>query len=151
MSTPFDDETRAAADFGNRMEEPRQGLSTGMIVFIVLGVLGSGFFVLCCGGGIAFVYFGLQVFGEEIANELKDNPTMIEHIGQIESFDIDWVASAADEGEEVFVFNVKGTKSKGVVTCESITLDDGTEFISWAELELPDGTTVDLINDEELE
>ena len=151
MSMPFGDETRSLSDFDDHQQKPRQGLSTWVIVLIVLGVLGSGFLVLCCGGGVAFLYFGMQVFSEEIANELRDNPTLIEHVGNVESFEIDWIGSAAADGESVFLFDVKGSKADGVVTCESITLEDGTEYISWAELELLDGTSVDLVTEENLE
>jgi len=102
---------------------------------------------MCCGGVGALFYFGLETFGEDVAAQLRENPVLTAYLGPIESFDIDLIASTNIEGEDVFVFNVRGTQGSGVVTCESITIEDGGEYITWAKLQLPDGTTVDLFSE----
>ena len=96
-------------------------------------------------GGL--VYFGFGVLSTEIANELRDNPALREHIGEIQSFDVNFVASAAEEDENVYVYDVVGDKGSGTVTVKSLTDSDGSEEIIWARLRTSDGTTVELVSE----
>lgn len=114
-----------------------------------LAVAGAISVVMCCGGGIALVRFGAHVIGEEIASQLREDPILVDRLGPIERIEIDVFASMLEEGAEVSVFDVEGTRGKGVIYCESHTSADGLEQIVWAELRLPDGETVDLIVEEE--
>lgn len=115
-------------------------------IWIVLALLLFGGVAICgCCGGI--VYFGFGVLSTEIANELRDNPTLREHVGEIQSFDVNFVASAAEEDEDAYVYEVVGDKGSGTVTVKSITDDEGNEEIIWARLRTPDGTTVELVSE----
>lgn len=97
---------------GYEQEPPRSKRGGGMTVLIVLLVVGGACVLLCCGGGGAFFWFGSNVFSEQVRNELRDNPVIAERIGEIRSMKVDWTKSAAAEGEDVYVFNIEGTKGQ---------------------------------------
>lgn len=118
------------------------------MVLLILGVLGGGFVLLCCGGGGAVMWFGSKVFTEQVRTELEKNPVIVEHVGEIQSMRVDWVKSAAAPGADEYVFDIEGTKGRGRVTVESITVDDDTEEIRSGTLKLDSGETFDLLPDQ---
>lgn len=113
-------------------------------LWILLGVGGIGLLV-CCGGLVAVGAFGLNVMSAEVAEQVRDVPAFREHIGELESLDVDFVATSAKGDEETFVYNAKGTKGTGVLTVKQITDDDFNEVIEEAKLRLPDGREVQII------
>ena len=122
---------------------PPSGSSSGWLwPLLVGGVL----LFLCCGGGVVgFAWFGLNIMGEEIANELRDNPKLREHIGELESAEMDIIASGAENDDDTFVYRVKGDKGSGRVTVRQITDENGDEVIEEATLRLPTGENVELV------
>ena len=64
----YSDEDRFNDQFDSRQQprKPKQGMSSGMKVLIVLLCVGGGMFVLCCGGGIYVVV--------KVANSEKHTP-----------------------------------------------------------------------------
>ena len=107
-------------------------------------------------GGWALLRFGLNVFSGEVEGELRSNPVIIEHIGLIQEFEVDIRASFAEEGDEDFVFRVRGSKGSGLVTATCVTTDDGTEEVVAGTLQLDSGETLELfpthdISDDESE
>ena len=89
--------------------------------------------------------FGMNITTTEISNELRDNPKFREHIGELQTLTIDWTKSSAEDDEDTFVYDAKGTKGSGVVTVKHMTDDDGEETIVSASLRLPDGRTVPVV------
>jgi len=120
------------------------------------GCLFSGFLiggltiVICCGGGTALIVFGMNVITKEVEVELRDNEALVEQLGPIQSFELDWMGSfaAAEEDEDVLVFQVEGTKTRGELTVKSVTGPDGNEHVEWAELRLTTGEVVELVLEE---
>lgn len=103
---------------------------------ICLVVAGLAF--ICCCGGV--VYFGMAMMTEEIAGQLRYHPLVLEHVGEVEEFDVNWVKSMnEDDNMDLWFYDVKGTKGRGVISCEHITNENGDEEIVSAELKLPDG------------
>jgi hypothetical protein len=100
-------------------------------------------------GGWALMKFGLGVFADEVENELRENPVVVEHIGRIEEFDLDLGASIAEEGDDDFVFKVSGTKGSGLVTATCVTNDDGMEEVVGGTIQLESGETLDLFPDDD--
>ena len=49
-----------------------------------------------------------------------------------------------DDGEDVFVYRLEGSKGRGVLTAETITIDEYTERVTWGILRLESGETYDL-------
>jgi hypothetical protein len=111
------------------------------LVWILLGV-GGLVIVLICGGVIGLAYFGFNIIEKEIRNQVRDNPVLIQHIGSVESLEVDLTESAALKDDDTFVYHVKGSKGTGVLTVKHITNDAGDEEIEWAELRLPDNRVI---------
>lgn len=111
------------------------------LVWTLLGV-GALLVVLVCGGVIGVVKFGFNVIEAEIRNQVRDEPALIEHIGQIEKMDVDLTESAALNDDDTFVYHVTGSKGKGVLTVRHVTNDAGDEEIQTADLRLSDGRVV---------
>lgn len=122
---------------------PRRS-SVGCWIWALL--LGGGFLILVCGGGGVLLFrFGLQVLASQIEDELADNPIVLEHIGQIESLELDFGRSAAHEDADTFIYQVRGTKGSGRITVKHVTAEGGGERILAGELRLPNGETFDLM------
>jgi hypothetical protein len=113
-------------------------------LWILLGVGGIGMLV-CCGGLVAVSMFGLNVMAAEVADQVRDVPAFREHIGELESLDVDFVASSAKGDEETFVYNAKGSKGTGVLTVKQTEDEDWNALIEEASLRLPDGREVPIL------
>jgi hypothetical protein len=100
-------------------------------------------------GGWALIKVGLGVFSDEVESELRSNPVIIEHVGRIEEFELDFGASVAEEGSEDFIFRVSGTKGSGLVTATCLTNADGMEEVVAGTIQLESGETLDLFPEEE--
>jgi hypothetical protein len=125
--------------------EPRRKSNSRWWFVVVLTGLGGGVLFLCCGGGFLLFRFVFGVISAEVEMQLRDNPTLREHIGEIQTFEIDWTRSLAEDNDDVFVYRVRGSKAEGVVTVKHVTNDVGDEEIKWAELRTASGETVNLI------
>jgi hypothetical protein len=101
---------------------------------------------LCCGGGVVGVaIFGMNIVAAEVADEVRDNPKFREHIGELQSLDVDFVATSAKNDEEITVFNARGDKNSGVLTVRQETDEDWNNVLVEASLRLKDGTTVQIV------
>lgn len=118
------------------------GLSACLIAVLVLGGV---VLLVCCGGLVGLMLFGGRLMASEVEAQLRDNPVLQEHIGQIESFEIDWVRSGQEEGDDTFVYRVEGTKGKGYCVVTHITDLEGNEQIVRAELRTDEGDVYVLV------
>lgn len=121
--------------------QPRSGTSWMWL----LGCGGVLMTLLCCGGGIGVMTFGLQVMSSEVKDQMRDNPKFREHIGEVQEFEMDWAASFGDEGQDTYRYRVRGTKGSGELTVKQRTGPDSNEVIDEAELRLADGTKVQVV------
>ncbi len=71
---------------------------------------------------------------------LQNNGTINENIGAIRTITLDHAASLAEEGAGVLVFDLTGSKGKGRVTADFITVDANTEAVGEGELVMADGS-----------
>jgi hypothetical protein len=92
--------------------------------------------------------FGLSMLADEFKSQLAGNPVIVEHVGDIESFDPDWSATiqeaqnSGEKGDEAgFAFDIKGSKGSATVIVQQDKSGDGTGIQS-ATLVLPDGTRI---------
>jgi hypothetical protein len=113
-------------------------------LWILLGVGGVAL-LLCCGGVVGIAALGLNVMSAEVADQVRDVPAFREHIGELESLDVDFVASSAKGDDETFVYNAKGDKGTGVLTVKQTEDEEWNEVIVEATLRLPDGRQVPII------
>jgi hypothetical protein len=98
-------------------------------------------------GGWAMVKLGLDVFAGAVTADLRDNPVIIEHIGRIEELEVELQASLSTEGQDDFVFRVRGTKGSGLINATCVTNDDGVEEVVAGTIQLDSGETLDLFPD----
>ena len=129
-----------ASSFYGPPQPPKS--SAGLWIALAMG----GILLLVCGGGcMGLLIFGMNISEQEIITQLRDNPKLREHIGEIQSLNIDLVASSAQDESEVFVYNVKGNKGSGTLTIHEGTSDDFETLVEEATLRLPDGTQVQIV------
>jgi hypothetical protein len=130
-------------EYGGRRGRPRKKKTGWMLA----GLLGGGLVILlCCGGGSALVIFGMNMMTREIEVELRDNEVLVEQLGPLESFEINWTASLGAD-DDVYVFDAQGSNASGEVTVKSLTGLDDKEEIIWAKLRLHNGEVVDLVEE----
>jgi hypothetical protein len=139
-------------DFSDAYQPPFRDIQTtrprrsGKMWLLIAGVIVSGGLLLvCCGGLGALGYFGLGVITTEIEDQLRDNPVLRDKVGDIQSFDMDLTRSVAADEEDVWVYQVQGSKAQGVITVNHVTDDDGNEQIQTAKLKLSSGEEFDLV------
>jgi hypothetical protein len=75
-----------------------------------------------------------------VASALRDHPAVIEHIGDIEQFEIDFIASVVSDTD---IYTVTGSRGEGTI---GIQMDSWlSSDIRWAKLHLSDGTEINLV------
>ncbi|MEZ6097212.1 MAG: hypothetical protein R3C03_23815 [Pirellulaceae bacterium] len=111
--------------------------SPWFIISIVGGVIAFGAF-LCCGGGFAFFWYFSSSITAQVRAAIEHAPEMEQNLGQVEKFTVNWTRTGDEPGENVFVYDIKGTKGKGYVRVEHVTDEDGNEVVIWAELRMND-------------
>lgn len=139
----FSDYDPMRQGFGFQEPAPKKRSGVWIVVAIVgtISVLCIG---LCCGGFVWLMSFGLNILGEQVAEQLRDNPVILEHIGQIQTCDVDFSKSAAHADEDTMVYKIEGTKGKGELVAQSESTADGNEIVIWAELRLPSGEKIEV-------
>ena len=108
--------------------------------------IGIGLFlgIGCCSGTLGVAYLGWQLVEDELTVQLRDNPKIREHLGELKSLDLD-VSKSLSTKEEVSVFDAVGTTGTGELTVKHITDDAGDEQILDAKLRLPDGQVIQVV------
>lgn len=121
------------------------------MVLIILGIV-VVLPTICCGVIGYMIYGGVNkamgAAAEQMVAELKDAPAMKEHIGDIQSAQMNIMESTrrieaakkAGNDEPLFIVDVQGSKGKGKVILQNM---QGQSYDS-AILELPDGKTFPL-------
>ncbi len=127
-----------------QLPSPTKGKSNKTLVILIL-VLVGGFFLICYGGLGGLTYFGLDIVSSEVENQVRNHPTIKSEIGEIKSFDMSLTKSAHIREDDVFVFDVQGTKGDGEVTAKIFTNSEGMEEIIRASLKTSTGRTMSLI------
>ena len=147
MSQPDFSDRNPSGDVFDPTGRPQTGRSSTGCWIIGILVAAGLLFLVCCGGFAGLMYFGMQVITTSVEEQLAQNPILREHLGQIESFDVDWTRTFADE--DTFVYDVRGTEGRGRVTVRHVTGPDGTPQIVDAQLRLPTGEAIDLLPPDE--
>jgi len=98
-------------------------------------------------GGWIMVRLGLDVFSAAVEADLRENPVIIEHIGRIEELEVELKTSLTTEGQDDFVFRVRGTKGSGLIEATCVTKEDGDEEVVAGTIQLESGETFDLFPD----
>lgn len=134
----------AADDVREYHDEPpvRRTNSSSCLLWVVgFGLVGVICCVLCCGG---FAYFGFNLMSTEVEVAIRDNPQVREHLGDLQSVSLNLMKSVADNGDQTWVYNVKGSKGTGELTVVEINGPSGKKSFHSAKLRLADGRTIDV-------
>lgn len=99
--------------------------------------------LVCCGAGVWVIQFGMNVISADIENQLRDHPQIKEHVGEIQTLEVDWGKSLAEDDYDIWTYDIEGSKARGEVIVESKSEDDG-EVIEAATLRLSTGKTIEL-------
>ena len=78
-------------------------------------------------------------FAEQVRADIAEHPVIVEHIGEIQEFDYDEDRSLEEEGEDVFVFRLRGDKGGGVLRAACLTVSDDEEDVVSGELIMESG------------
>lgn len=123
-------------------DSPQQGQSRVWLwvlgtvgVLVVLGAL------VCCGGGYFVWQFGSEAVAQAMIEDLQGNPVIEEHIGEIQSAEMNLRATAEEQETtpNSMTFNIQGPKGEGKVVVVQGP-GAGQPSIESAVLVLPDGT-----------
>ena len=144
----FDDDA-----FARRSPEPEKSKNTCLI----LGIIGIALLLLLmlCGGCIYVMYLGGSPLMEagfdelerQLLADLEGNPVLEEHLGTIQSADLELWQSAErqqTEGDQAWVFRVEGTEGSGTLLVDGLVPGDPSSRINAAQLELDNGEVYDL-------
>ncbi|MCA9246322.1 MAG: hypothetical protein KDA42_04375 [Planctomycetales bacterium] len=114
-----------------------------MVVGIIVGV-GLLAIALCCGVGVWVMNLGMSTVAEVLQEQLKDDPQIQEHIGEIESFDFSWLENFnKKDGEDAMVFNIEGSKANGKLVVKGGG-PNAAQGASNAELRLENGDVIEI-------
>ncbi len=116
--------------------QPKSNSSIIWIVGIVIGVIGLGGLLACgCCGGLTF--FGMNVAADQVADSLRDNPVVVEHLGEIKECNWNVGESFQHDDDDVMVFDVEGSQGSGKIIGE---LNDNSDGLISGHLETTNGT-----------
>jgi hypothetical protein len=100
------------------MHPPRKSNAWLWILGIGGGILGLG--LLCCGCFGGLFYFGWGQMNEMVKQQIQNDPVIQEHIGEVYSVSANVMATGQEvqanpppPGDNVLVFDVKGSKGSG--------------------------------------
>lgn len=122
---------------------PPQKSGFNVLLVIILG--GAGLILLCCGGLAGLGVYSFHLVADQVADDLRDNPVIVEHIGTIDEFEMDWGDSFSEDDNDVFVYRIRGPNGEGKVHVKSVSVDTDTEEVVWGYLEMSDGRRHDLL------
>lgn len=113
-------------DFPPNPNDPQQpikqsasGLKWIIIIVATVFILG----LLCCGGFGLLGFVGLKMAGSQIQEQIKNDPVIVEEIGEIRSVSMSLTkttqrANEQPDGEQVVVFDIEGDRGTGVLVGE---------------------------------
>ena len=97
-----------------------------------------------CGGIAALMGVGFNSIRREVALDLHDHPQIREHIGEMDSFELDLGGSFEVVDSGSFVYAISGSKGRGLIQVWSEANARGVEEVVAAELEMDDGRLIQL-------
>ncbi|WP_153555998.1 hypothetical protein [Roseimaritima sediminicola] len=136
MSTPSDGFGPNPDGFGPNpnVPPPDSGGSSSAVKW-VLGILGglAVVMLLCCGGCFLLAKFGLDQVGNQVASQVRNDPVVVEHIGQVESVEMDFMETSRYQQEtgdsDAVVFTITGDKGTGVLKGSQVGPNQMGDFI----------------------
>lgn len=94
------------------------------------------------GAGLDDVLGGDNIFTRQARVAAQRYPLVRQHIGTLQSFELDLAGTGEAEGADEFVFTLVGDKGRGRLLAEFITVDAETERLGKGVLTLADGREI---------
>jgi len=115
------------------------------ILLVVLGAVGGGVFV-CCGGCLLLgLLGGGDDSAEQVRSQVENNPVLVQHIGQIHSFELQYLDSLGDDvGYDDWFYDVEGSLGSGRLIVTESTDSNFDTIVEAATLRMSDGSEYDL-------
>lgn len=130
------------ASFRDREQREKSSGSNCLAWTLGCAVVSGIMMVFLCCGGIG--YFGVNIMNTEVQAELRDNPQIREHLGELSSVQLNMFKSMTHDGDDIWVYDLTGSKGKGEITIHQTTNDSGDEEFHSATLRLSDGQTIEI-------
>jgi hypothetical protein len=128
------------AAFGPPVPPPRPTRRLSVWIWIVVIVGGIAVVVGgAVGLGLWLVQRSDRIMSDQVAETLKDSPTIKQHLGDITACVFDRKATAAFGSSDHFFFEVRGTKGEAVLKVQIGNQSDEEIEILSASLILPEG------------
>ena len=108
--------------------------------------IGVGACLLVFAGCGAVIFFGMNVGAQEMEDFFRDDPQVRANIGEIQSCSTAFWATINHPNDNVFIYDIKGTKGEGQLIIEETDSWEETVIVS-AVLELSSGKKITLLDD----
>jgi len=97
------------------------GINSKQIGIIIASIIGvGGLSVLCCCGGlISFGMYTQKSEESDLIALIKDDPVVIEHVGELQQLNTDFMASNNIEDWDVYVYKAVGSKGEAKMVLQS--------------------------------
>ena len=143
------------------VNQPNQGYAQGgpvqkksntwLWVLGILGALGVVGALVCCGGSFFAYKAGTGMIAEAFKEQLSGNPVIEEHIGTIDSMNLN-LSATGEYGQSSpgsMAFDISGSKGSGTILIKQQPGADGQPGIGSAELVMPDGSrhSIDIVSE----
>lgn len=141
-NNPFEDPQKDQGYAWDQNVPPKPKRGKGCLIGCgIAAILGL---VVCCGGPVLLVNTGVGALGEQLQRQVANNPAIVEHIGDIQSFEVSWSATIEEaqrtgEQDAGLVFEIKGSEGSGRLLIKG---DQGGGGLDSATLILPDDTRI---------
>ena len=133
--------------FGPRFQKEEKSNKTCLTVGLILGGI-VGVVLLCGGCGVGMYFFGTGQLAGGVQAALADNPVIREHVGEIQSLEFDVMDTGERGGDDVFLFDVTGSKGSGTIFAECIQQPGGGVNVISGQLELDNGEVFPLFTED---
>lgn len=128
-------------------EQPAK--SSGRWWIVILGGAGLFFVLACCGGGLGLGMLGIRFEEANMETQLRDNVQVRQHLGEISEFKTNYTKSFANDDEDIWVYDVKGSKGSAEMTITTSTDADFESTIEGVVMRLPTGETIEVNLDDD--
>ncbi len=124
---------------------PKVARGNRRTVMVIVGLVAAGAvsIAVCCGG---LLHFGFETMAEEVRVQLEADRRFTAHVGQIQKLELEFTASIVDDDDDLWTYNVTGTKWSGRIQVKQQANDDWTQTqqIVWVRFTLASGEKVEL-------
>lgn len=110
-------------------------IAGGFLALMVLGVLAAV-------GSVAWYGFGM--FNDQAKAAIRNNPGVIEAVGEIREIRMDFTATGNTSGAETFAYRIEGERANGLLVGRFVTVSGDAEELREGRLTLDDGRVIAL-------